>query len=115
MASLVEELKRTACSAIDSCASELEGISSDIWNHPELGHEERHAHSVLTAFLEKHGFQVYYNYIMYTFHCKPNNATNAVAVYIENNVCLHDYHTRTKTISTKKQTSSKNMFKTLII
>lgn len=62
MAGLVEELKKTACSTIDACATELGDISAELWNNPELGYEEKHAHGVLTMFLEKHGFQTERSY-----------------------------------------------------
>jgi len=54
----IENLKRIACAIIDSCRNELQQISSEIWNRPELAFNEEHAHSVLTDFLENHGFQV---------------------------------------------------------
>jgi len=52
------DLKRLACEAIDAAATDLVALSTDIWNHPELGFKEKHAHKVLTDFLEKYGFQV---------------------------------------------------------
>ena len=33
-------------------------ISQEIWKNPEVGSQEKHAHAVLTTFLEKEGFQV---------------------------------------------------------
>jgi len=54
----IENLKQIACATIDTFRNELQQISSEIWNNPELGFNEKHAHSVLTNFLEKHGFEV---------------------------------------------------------
>ena len=53
----MEELKKVACDAIDNAAAELHKLSDDIWNHPELGFQEKYAHQVLTQFLVKQGFQ----------------------------------------------------------
>uniref|UniRef100_T1J257 Peptidase M20 domain-containing protein 2 n=1 Tax=Strigamia maritima TaxID=126957 RepID=T1J257_STRMM len=41
-------------------------ISTPIWNHPELGFEEHHAHDLLTNYLEKNDFKVQRNYILQT-------------------------------------------------
>ncbi|KAF9494346.1 hypothetical protein BDN71DRAFT_1449074 [Pleurotus eryngii] len=38
--------------------SELRELSLDIHAHPELGFEERYAHDIMTAFMEKHGFEI---------------------------------------------------------
>ena len=54
----VDALKERAKEAIDECAGELYDLSHDIWEHPELGHEEHHAHDIITQFLERKGFQV---------------------------------------------------------
>ena len=54
----MSDLKKVACDAIDAAADELQALSDDIWNHPELGLSETHAHQVLTRFLDQHGFQV---------------------------------------------------------
>ncbi|XP_077991722.1 xaa-Arg dipeptidase-like [Glandiceps talaboti] len=62
----IPDLKAKACKAIDTASTELNGLSQDIWSHPELGFEEYHAHKVLTDFLEKHGFQVERQYKMDT-------------------------------------------------
>jgi amidohydrolase len=45
-------------SRVDALADELVAVSRDIHGHPELGFEERHAHEVLTAALERHGLDV---------------------------------------------------------
>lgn len=58
MEEITEKIKGIAFDAIDKAAPELKEISDKIWTNPELGLEERHAHKLLTAFLEKHGFQV---------------------------------------------------------
>jgi amidohydrolase len=43
---------------VGALADELLEVSHDIHAHPELGFEERHAHDVLTASLERHGLDV---------------------------------------------------------
>eukprot|EP00794_Sanderia_malayensis_P015295 gene15295-16872_t len=45
-------------SAIDQNADALHAISQSIWAKPELCFEERHAHEVLTTYLEAQGFKV---------------------------------------------------------
>ena len=52
------ELKQVALKAIDSRIGDLQVLSSDIWSHPELAFQEKHAHQILTKFLEESGFQV---------------------------------------------------------
>jgi metal-dependent amidase/aminoacylase/carboxypeptidase family protein len=39
-------LKKIACDAIDAAAGELHALSQDIWEHPELNFQEKHAHDV---------------------------------------------------------------------
>ena len=61
------DLKRIACGAIDSAAEELHALSDAIWNHPELGFHETHAHEVITKFLIDKGFQasnMFYTYVL---------------------------------------------------
>ncbi|KAM5531379.1 hypothetical protein V8D89_014972 [Ganoderma adspersum] len=41
-------------------------LNKDIHDHPETKFEEHHAHDVLTAFVEKHGFQVIRHYFLDT-------------------------------------------------
>lgn len=54
----VEALRRRVHAAIDDRSEELRGLSLEIHAHPELGYEERHAHELLTGFLEREGFEV---------------------------------------------------------
>lgn len=54
----MDAAKKVAVEAIDSNVAALNELSSDIWSHPELGFEEKHAHAVLTQFLEDRGFRV---------------------------------------------------------
>eukprot|EP00112_Aurelia_sp_Birch-Aquarium-sp1_P016870 Seg3858.9 transcript_id=Seg3858.9/GoldUCD/mRNA.D3Y31 product="Peptidase M20 domain-containing protein 2" protein_id=Seg3858.9/GoldUCD/D3Y31 len=49
---------KTGIEAIDNYAAALNEISQEIWLNPEVGSKEKHAHAVLTTFLEKEGFQV---------------------------------------------------------
>jgi amidohydrolase len=53
-----EVAKRAAQQAIDEASDDLRALSLDIHAHPELNFEERHAHQVLTDFLEQRGFAV---------------------------------------------------------
>lgn len=51
----VPALKRRVRSLIDDMADELIEVSHDLWEHPELGFSEYHAHDLLAAHLEAHG------------------------------------------------------------
>ncbi|KAH9848672.1 hypothetical protein C2E23DRAFT_738932 [Lenzites betulinus] len=53
-------------SAITALDQDLYNLSRDIHEHPETRFEERHAHDVLTAFMEKQGFQVTRKYLLET-------------------------------------------------
>ncbi|KAI8370030.1 hypothetical protein EDC96DRAFT_440297 [Choanephora cucurbitarum] len=53
-----DEITRVINRAIDAINDELREISLDLHEHPETGMKEYHAHDLLTAFLEKQGFQV---------------------------------------------------------
>ncbi|KAI0634093.1 hypothetical protein C8Q77DRAFT_1055258 [Trametes polyzona] len=53
-------------SAIQALDQDLYNLSHDIHEHPETRFEEHHAHDVLTAFLEKQGFEVTRNYLLET-------------------------------------------------
>ena len=61
-----EGLKKIACETIDKVAQDLNSLSQDIWNHPELCFEEKYAHDALCSFLEKHGFSVERRYALDT-------------------------------------------------
>ena len=52
------KLKQEACTTIDRYSDDLNNISQQIWQNPELCFEEFHAHELLTSFLEKEGFNV---------------------------------------------------------
>jgi amidohydrolase len=54
----VDAAKRAALQAIDNASDDLRALSLDIHAHPELNFEERHAHQVLSDFLEQRGFAV---------------------------------------------------------
>ena len=49
------DLKDRACAVVDDIGDELVAISHDIWEHPELGFGEHHAHEALCSSLEAHG------------------------------------------------------------
>ena len=72
MATSIETLKKVACAAIDKAAEDLNALSQDIWNHPELCFEEKYSHDALCNFLEKYGFPV-------ERHCVVDTAFRATA------------------------------------
>jgi len=55
---MATELKALVCKTIDNGSSDLNKISQEIWNNPELSFNEHFAHELLTTFLEKEGFEV---------------------------------------------------------
>ncbi|XP_067676316.1 xaa-Arg dipeptidase-like [Haliotis asinina] len=61
-----KQMKETACGEIDKHADDLNKLSQAIWERPELNFKEENAHNVLTAFLEKHGFEVERHYVLDT-------------------------------------------------
>jgi len=58
MTSPVDPLKPRISDAVDQLADELEQLSLQIHDHPELAFKEEKAHDWLTEFLEKHGTRV---------------------------------------------------------
>ena len=50
-------LKDRACDHVERIAGELLDVSHDIWEHPELGFEEHHAHDLLSGHLEAAGLE----------------------------------------------------------
>ncbi|KAH0582564.1 hypothetical protein H2248_010500 [Termitomyces sp. 'cryptogamus'] len=56
------EVVRTVESELDELDTQLRELSLKIHSHPELGFQEKYAHDVMTAFLEKHGFEVTRHY-----------------------------------------------------
>ncbi|OWF37534.1 peptidase M20 domain-containing protein 2-like [Mizuhopecten yessoensis] len=63
------DLKKLACDHIDKLTAELGSLSQDIWDHPELGYKEYHAHDVISNFLEERGFEVRRKYKLDTSFC----------------------------------------------
>ncbi len=53
----LNNLQLRATALVDDLAEELIAISHDIWENPELGFEEHHAHRALCALLEQHGVE----------------------------------------------------------
>ncbi len=51
-------MSEVAISCIDKAAKELELLSVELWNNPEIALEEHKAHALLTDYLEKKGFSV---------------------------------------------------------
>ena len=79
-----EKRRERAVAKIDESASDLNILSQDIWSHPELNFEERHAHKVLTDFLEKEGFEVKRNIL-----CNLGNILYCWLCVLENKRILH--------------------------
>ena len=63
---MAKNLQSIATQAIDDLSLELNNLSQEIWNKPELNFQEHHAHKVLTQFLEQQGFNVERGYIAET-------------------------------------------------
>ncbi|XP_052781615.1 peptidase M20 domain-containing protein 2-like [Mya arenaria] len=61
-----ERLKQVACAAIDAAQEQLGDVSREIWCKPELAFKEKHAHKILTDFLDEHGFQTERSYKLET-------------------------------------------------
>ena len=59
-------LKKLACETIDKREEDLKKLSTEIWNHPELGLEEYFAHELLTTFLRNEGLEVRQKYPLET-------------------------------------------------
>ena len=51
-------MSEAAVSCIDKAKKELELLSVELWNNPEIALEEHKAHALLTDYLEKKGFTV---------------------------------------------------------
>ena len=51
-------MKEKLFANIDQQRERLCAMADDIFDHPEIGHQETHALALLTDFLEEHGFQV---------------------------------------------------------
>ncbi|KAJ8489872.1 hypothetical protein ONZ51_g2665 [Trametes cubensis] len=61
-----QEFLETIRSSIAALDGDLSALSQDIHDHPETKFEEHHAHDVLTAFMEKQGFDVSRHYLLET-------------------------------------------------
>ena len=60
------EAKSTIDKAITGARERLRYVSNQIWENPELGMEEVKAHTLLTDFLEKEGFEVERSFVLKT-------------------------------------------------
>ena len=60
----MDAMKQAACGAIDNHSQALAELSHDIWSHPEIAYKEKHAHDVLTSFLEGRGFSVDRHFVL---------------------------------------------------
>ena len=60
----MDAMKDAACSNIDDHSEALSELSHDIWSHPEIFYQEKHAHDVLTSFLETRGFTVDKHFVL---------------------------------------------------
>ena len=72
---LSKELHEKACAAIDNLSGQLHELSNKLWSNPELHFEEYFAHEIVTAFLEKHGFDVQKKYPLETAFVASNKTT----------------------------------------
>ena len=66
MALSAAELKKVACAAIDTASDDLNQLSQDLWNNPELAFQEKYAHERLCTFLQNYDFPMERNYILDT-------------------------------------------------
>ena len=66
MAEHGESWKQVVSDVIDGKASRLKKVGIEICSHPEPAFKEKHAHSVLTAFLEEEGYIVEPNFVVDT-------------------------------------------------
>ena len=93
MAASVETLKKVACEAIDKAADDLNALSQDIWNHPELCFEEKYSHDALCNFLEKYGFPVERHYVVDTaFRATAGETKVRFVVYIDFPIFTRTYY-----------------------
>ncbi|KAL4226517.1 hypothetical protein ACF0H5_014502 [Mactra antiquata] len=86
----MDEMREIACNTIDQQSEELKALSMSIWNMPELGFNEFHAHSVLTEYLLTAGFHVEKSFKLETaFRAmyKPENSTNGPNIAV---LCEYD-------------------------
>ena len=83
-------LRAKACSAIDNIASELNELSTSLWNNPELNFEEHFAHDTLTSFFEKQGFHVQKKYALDTAFAASNKASQKENVPCVAILCEYD-------------------------
>ncbi|KAK3087249.1 hypothetical protein FSP39_003574 [Pinctada imbricata] len=60
------DVKNIAATSIDKYATELQKLSKEIWENPELAYKEFRAHDVIADFLEKYGFKVTRKYKLET-------------------------------------------------
>jgi amidohydrolase len=56
----IDELKERAAARVEELLPELNVLARDIWEHPELGYEERYATERIMSTLEGHGVPVEY-------------------------------------------------------
>ena len=83
----MDAMKDVACSHIDDHSQALSELSHDIWSHPEIFYQEKHAHDVLTSFLEKRGFTVDKHFVLV---CFSQNFSYSAYAHIEGwgNICI---------------------------
>eukprot|EP00057_Strongylocentrotus_purpuratus_P008424 XP_011662898.1 PREDICTED: peptidase M20 domain-containing protein 2 [Strongylocentrotus purpuratus] len=84
---LLRRSKDAAGAKIDESAAALHELSNDIWTHPELNFEERHAHASLTDFLEREGFEVTKNFHLETAFKATYGTDGGVHVCV---ICEYD-------------------------
>ncbi|XP_063403230.1 xaa-Arg dipeptidase-like [Mytilus trossulus] len=84
----MELLKQSIFQAIDEESEELEELSKEIWQKPELNFEEHYAHEKLTNFLESKGFNVTQKFVLETgFKAEVGTGKNQPNIAI---ICEYD-------------------------
>ncbi len=112
MANNAEDLKMIACEAIDEAADDLNILSQDIWNHPELCFEEKMSHDIMCSFLEKYGFPVERHFVVHTAFRSTIGEQNVSVVNSEQNFTNDLKHC--KLVSCKFQDHWSTMFSQVV-
>ncbi|KAK3090536.1 hypothetical protein FSP39_012538 [Pinctada imbricata] len=86
----IDDLKKTACEAIDRAADELYQMSNEIWENPETAYKEVKAHDCVARFLnDKFGFpEVVRNFHLPTALKAEYGEKKAGGIHI---ACLSEY------------------------
>lgn len=60
---MTAQFKQRAISEIEKHSEELNKLGEEVWKNPELAYEEHEAHSLLTDYLERKGFDIVRSYL----------------------------------------------------